>query len=36
VINLFTVAIRPDRTAEDLRQAIFAYPNGASDIGSML
>ena len=23
-------------TAEDLRQTIFAYPTGASDIGSML
>ena len=36
VINLFALAIRRDLTAEDLRQTIFAYPTGASDIGSML
>ena len=36
VINLFAHAIRRDLTAEDLRQTIFAYPTGASDIGSML
>ena len=36
VINLFALAIRSDLTAEDLRQTIFAYPTGASDIGSML
>jgi glutathione reductase (NADPH) len=36
VINLFALAIRRDLTAEDLRQAIFAYPTGASDIGFML
>ena len=36
VINLFTLAIRHDLTADDLRQTIFAYPTGASDIGSML
>ena len=36
VINLFALAIRHDLTAEDLRQTIFAYPTGASDIGSML
>jgi len=35
VINHFAVAIRRDRTAEDLRPAIFAYPTGASGIGSM-
>jgi glutathione reductase (NADPH) len=36
VINLFALAIRRDLTAEDLRQTIFAYPTGASDISSML
>jgi glutathione reductase (NADPH) len=36
VINLFALAVRRDLTVEDLRQAIFAYPTGASDIGSML
>jgi glutathione reductase (NADPH) len=36
VINLFALAIRHDLTAEDLRQTIFAYPTGASDISSML
>ena len=35
VINLFALAIRRDLTTEDLRQAIFAYPTGASDIGYM-
>ncbi len=36
VINLFALAVRRDLTAEDLQQTIFAYPTGASDIGSML
>ena len=36
VINLFALAIRRDLTAEDLKQTIFAYPTGASDIGYML
>ena len=36
VINLFALAIRHDLTAEDLRQTIFAYPTGASDISPML
>jgi glutathione reductase (NADPH) len=36
VINLFALAIRHDLAADDLKQAIFAYPTGASDIGSML
>jgi glutathione reductase (NADPH) len=36
VVNLFALAIRHDLTAEDLSQTIFAYPTGASDIGSML
>ena len=36
VINLFALAIRHDLTAENLQQAIFAYPTGASDIGYML
>ena len=36
VIDLFALAIRRDLTAEDLRQTIFAYPTGASDISSML
>jgi glutathione reductase (NADPH) len=36
VINLFGLAIRHDLSAADLKAAIFAYPTGASDIGSML
>jgi glutathione reductase (NADPH) len=36
VINLFALAIRNRLTAEDLKNAIFAYPTGASDVGSML
>jgi glutathione reductase (NADPH) len=36
VINIFGLAIRHGLTADDLRQTIFAYPTGASDIGSML
>ncbi|HEV7136464.1 MAG TPA: NAD(P)/FAD-dependent oxidoreductase [Steroidobacteraceae bacterium] len=36
VINLFALAIRQGMTAEELKAAIFAYPTGASDIGSML
>jgi glutathione reductase (NADPH) len=36
VINLFALAIRHGLTAENLKQTIFAYPTGASDIGYML
>ena len=36
VINVFALAIRLGRTAKELRDAIFAYPTGASDIGYML
>ncbi len=36
VINLFGLAIRQGLTADSLKRAIFAYPTGASDIGSML
>jgi glutathione reductase (NADPH) len=36
VINIFALAIRNGLTAEDLRNAVFAYPTGASDISSML
>jgi glutathione reductase (NADPH) len=36
VINLFGLAIRQDLAAGHLKQTIFAYPTGASDIGSML
>lgn len=36
VINIFALAIRHGLTAEDLKRTIFAYPTGASDIGSML
>ncbi len=36
VINLFGLALRHDLTADDLKQTIFAYPTGASDISSML
>lgn len=36
MINLFAMAIRHDLTADDLKSTMFAYPTGASDIGSML
>lgn len=36
VINLFALAIRHGLTATALKQTMFAYPTGASDIGSML
>jgi glutathione reductase (NADPH) len=36
VINLFALAIRQELTADDLKTTMFAYPTGASDIGSML
>jgi glutathione reductase (NADPH) len=36
VINIFGLAIRHDLTAGDLKTTMFAYPTGASDIGSML
>ena len=36
VINLFAVAIRHGLPATALRQTMFAYPTGASDIGYML
>ncbi|MBX9727326.1 MAG: NAD(P)/FAD-dependent oxidoreductase [Sphingopyxis sp.] len=36
VINIFGLAIRHELTAEDLKTTMFAYPTGASDIGSML
>lgn len=36
VINVFALAIRHGLTAEDLKTTMFAYPTGASDIGSML
>jgi glutathione reductase (NADPH) len=36
VINILGLAIRHGLTAEDIKQTMFAYPTGASDIGSML
>jgi glutathione reductase (NADPH) len=36
VINLFAIAIRNDLTAGALKNGIFSYPTGASDIGYML
>jgi len=36
VINLFALAIRHGLTATTLKQTMFAYPTGASDIGYML
>jgi glutathione reductase (NADPH) len=36
VINLFGLAIRHNLTARDLQTTMFAYPTGASDIGSMV
>jgi len=36
LINLFALAIRNGLPAEQIKQTIFAYPTGASDIGYML
>jgi glutathione reductase (NADPH) len=36
VINIFGLAIRHGLTAANLKETIFAYPTGASDIGSMI
>jgi glutathione reductase (NADPH) len=36
VINIFGLAIRHGLTADDLKSSVFAYPTGASDLGSML
>lgn len=36
VINIFALAIRHGLTTADLKTTMFAYPTGASDIGSML
>ncbi len=36
VINIFGLAIRHRLTAHDLKETLFAYPTGASDIGYML
>lgn len=36
VINLFALAVRHELTATALKSTLFAYPTGASDIGSML
>jgi len=36
VINIFGLAIRHGIAAEEIKQTIFAYPTGASDIGYML
>ncbi len=36
LINFFALAIRRDLTAEDLKDAIFAYPTHASDLGYMV
>lgn len=35
-INLFALAIREKLTTDSLREAVFAYPTAASDIGYML
>ena len=36
VINIFAVAVRHGLTTAQLQDTMFAYPSGASDIGSML
>jgi len=36
VINLFGLAIRHGLTTRELKTTVFAYPTGASDIGSMV
>jgi glutathione reductase (NADPH) len=35
VVNIFGLAIRHNLSAADLKSTMFAYPTGASDIGSM-
>jgi glutathione reductase (NADPH) len=35
-INVFALAIRTGLVASDLKDMVFAYPTGASDIGYML
>ena len=36
VINIFALAKRHGLTANDIKSTMFAYPTGASDLGSML
>ena len=36
VINLFALAIRHGLTAKAIKETMFAYPSGASDVGYML
>lgn len=36
VINVFTLAVRHGLTANQLKNTMFAYPTGASDVSSML
>jgi glutathione reductase (NADPH) len=36
VINIFALAIRHGLAADELKQTMFAYPTGASDVGYML
>jgi len=36
VINVFALALRHNLTAKDVKETMFAYPTGASDIGYML
>jgi glutathione reductase (NADPH) len=36
LINLFALGLRAGLTADDLRQAVFAYPTSASNLDSML
>ena len=36
VINVFALAVRHGHTAQELKNTVFAYPTGASDISSML
>jgi glutathione reductase (NADPH) len=36
IVNVFALAIRKGLSADDLKDTVFAYPTGASDISSML
>jgi glutathione reductase (NADPH) len=36
IINIFGLAIRKGLSAHDLKDMVYAYPTGASDIGSMV
>lgn len=36
IVNIFALAVRAGLSARDLKDMVYAYPTGASDIGYML